>query len=133
MKLDGSAFYNLCSNNNFRKIVEKIEDGYSGIFYILKILSEAKGELTAGDIAEKFGASTARIAVALSNLEKKGYILREKSKKDARITIVKITNEGVLALNKRKSDLFESIDYYLSKLSPKEKKSFYQSLQKLIS
>lgn len=133
MKLDGEDFYNLCSNNNFREIVEKIEDGYSGMFYILKILSEAKEELTAGDVTNKFGTSTARTAVALTNLEKKGYITRTKSESDQRQTIVKITGDGLIALNSRKNELFSNIHRYLEKLSTKEQKQLYQILQKLIA
>lgn len=133
MKLDGKDFYNLCSNNNFREIVEKIEDGYSGMFYILKILSEAKEELTAGDVTNKFGTSTARTAVALTNLEKKGYITRTKSESDQRQTIVKITGDGLIALNSRKNELFSNINRYLEKLSTKEQKQLYQILQKLIA
>lgn len=133
MKLNGEDFYNLCSNNNFRNIVEKIEDGYSGIYYILKILSEAKEELTAGDVTNKFGTSTARTAVALTTLEKKNYITKTKSEKDQRQTIVKITGDGLIALNARKTELFSNIDKYLGKLSTKESKQLYLILQKLIS
>lgn len=133
MELNSQDFYLLFSSGKFRKISEIVQDGFSGMYYVLKILADAKSELSAGNISETFGVSTARTAVILNTLEKKGYIIKSKSKLDARKTIVRLTKSGETALNERKEIILSFIDEFLQKLDDSEKSDFYKLLTKLIS
>lgn len=133
MGLNSQDFYLLFSSGKFRKVSEIVQDGFSGMYYVLKILADAKSELSAGNISETFGVSTARTAVILNTLEKKGYIVKSKSKVDARKTIVKLTKSGETILNERKKIILNFIDEFLQKLDDSEKSDFYKLLIKLIS
>lgn len=133
MKLSAKEFYLLFTNHKFKKVTETLQDGLSGMYFVLRILSDAENELSAGDIAAAFNVTTARTAVILSTLEKKGFITKSKSSQDARRTIVKITEDGKAALEERKNKLFVEVDSFLSKLTKGEVKEFYKILQKLLT
>lgn len=125
-------FYKLFSSHRFKKVNETIQDGFFGMYFVLRILAENVGGLSAGDIAKMFGVTSARTAVILTSLAKKGYITKQKAKDDARKTIVKITDTGEEVLAKRKKKLFNILDEFLVKLSEEEIKSFYSVLEKLL-
>lgn len=133
MAKTANDFYLLFCNNEFKKVTETINDGFSGMYFVLKILSDTSKEFSAGDISETFQVSTARTAVILKTLEGKGYIIKSKSKNDARKTIVKITDKGTEILNERISVLLSKINGYLSKLNDYECENFYEILKKLLS
>lgn len=74
-----------CSSNEFSK----------GEGFILTYLHKFKDkDVTAGELANELKVSTPRITAALSSLEKKSLIIKEKCPKDNRITFVKITEIG---------------------------------------
>ena len=77
--------------------------------------------------------STARVAVALTNLEKKKYIEKLKDVDDGRKTIVKITNLGKIALRERQTKLENTISVMLEKLSKKDSKILLEIISKLIT
>lgn len=103
------------------------------MYYVLRILSESESSLCAGDISEKFGVSTARTAVMLNTLEKKGYIEKSKSDKDARRTDVKITDLGEKVLEDRKKRIFSVLEDFIGKINENEKEELYKILLKLFS
>lgn len=126
-------FYQLFCNSKFKKFNKTLHEGFFGMYFVLRILAESKGSLSAGNISQAFGVTTARTAVILNNLEKKGFIKKTKSSKDARITIVNLTDVGTTILNERKSKLFDTLDKFLSKLNNVEKQDFYFLLNKLLT
>lgn len=125
-------FYSLFCDKRFRKVSDLIQDGFKGLFFVLKVLETNDNEVTAGDISLKIGVSTARTAVILNTLESKGYITKGKSNSDARKTIVKLTNEGLIALNKRKSEVIASIDDFLLTLDEEDREQLYLLLHKVL-
>ncbi len=126
-------FYQLFSNHKFKKVADTLQDGFSGMYVVLKIIQDAEKELSAGDISDIFGVTTARTAVVLTTLEKKEYIIKSKSENDARKTIVKITEKGNIALETRKNELFFAINAFLNKLSEEEKNNLYKIVEKLLN
>ncbi len=77
---------------NFLKIVN---DSNAGIGYVLKLLlSEENHQLSAGQLSEAMGVSTARVAVLLKKMENKGLIEKKEDEADARVTLVKLSEEG---------------------------------------
>ncbi len=135
MELYARDFYQLfCQcNNNIKKVNENIRDGYCGMYFVLRILDEAKTGLTAGDISARIGTTTARTAAILSNLENKGLLSRQKAADDARKTIVTITPRGEKILQKRKAKLFAEMESFLGVLDTAEKSQFYHILKKLLN
>ena len=64
-----------------------------GMGFILRVLY-TEDEVSSGHIAEKMHVSTARVAALLKKMEARELITRESSKKDARVTVVKLTEKG---------------------------------------
>lgn len=131
MELTANDFYNLFCNREFKKISEPILDGFSGMYFVLKILAE-HDHLIAGDISEIFGVSTARTAVILSTLEKKGYVIKNKSVSDARKTVVSITERGQTVLKERVDKICNTVNHFLSKLNEEEVQKLFSILKKLL-
>ncbi len=77
---------------NFLKVVN---DSNAGIGYVLKLLlSEDKHQLSAGQLSEAMDVSTARVAVLLKKMENKGLIEKKEDEADARVTLVKLSENG---------------------------------------
>lgn len=133
MELTAEDFYLLFCNRKFKKVIEPLADDLTGMYFVLRILQDNKNELLAGDISSFFGVSTARTAVVLKTLSRKGYVKTFKSILDRRKTIVRITEKGIAVLNARTSKIIEKINEPLSKLSEEEKISFYQVLSKILN
>lgn len=133
MKKNAKDFYLLFCSSNFRNITETIQEGFSGMYYVLKILSDSNFELSAGDISNEFGVSTARTAVILNTLERKGYITKSKSNQDGRKTIVLLTEAGNNALQIRKNKILSVLNTYINKLSEQETDKLYFLLEKILS
>lgn len=108
------------SCSDFKPLANIINDRTKGMYVILRLLTKANNEVTAGDIANSLNVSTARVAVALNTLEKKKYIVKYKSSKDARKTIVEITSHGKEALKERENKIVNFITKFLNKLTDNE-------------
>lgn len=133
MQKDAEQFYALLSGVKSKKIKPLFSDGCTGMYAVLKIVNDADGCATAGEIARRLDVSTARVAVLLTTLQKKSWIRKEKSPSDSRKTLVFLTQEGAVALKKRKSEILELIDRLFSVLEESERASFYSTLQKLLA
>lgn len=123
---------NLCQSKNWRSLVKLIDEGYKGLFVILRILSDEAASLSAGALAVKTGVSTARIASALNTLESKGFVRREKVKGDGRKVQISLTEDGKTALENRKRKVEEMIEPMLGNLSDEEASSLFFILKKLL-
>ena len=104
-----------------------------GIFAILSILHETEEELTSGDVAKKLRISTARMAVAVKTLLKKGYVKKEKSKIDKRRLVITITEEGIKLYEREKRNILAFIEKIFAVLSDEEVDSLGQIAKKLLS
>ncbi|MGJ8653645.1 MAG: MarR family winged helix-turn-helix transcriptional regulator [Opitutaceae bacterium] len=62
-------------------------------FAVLEVLLH-KGSLPVNTIGEKVLLTSGSITTAVQRLEKKGFVLRERSSEDARIVQVHLTSEG---------------------------------------
>lgn len=80
---------------NPMNFIKEIGDVNAGARALLRYLYESKDDVTAGSISSFLHISTARVAVLLKKLEQRGFITRECYANDARITIVRLTIEGV--------------------------------------
>lgn len=129
--LAAKQIYELFPKLKTRKIADFIDDGFKGCFIILKILVMSENEVCAGYIAEKLEISTARIAVALENLEQKGLLKKSKSSNDKRKTIVQITEEGKKLLVTKETNILQHIAKNLEKLTENEITTLITIIQKL--
>lgn len=122
----------LCKTKNWRNLVDLIEEGYKGMFVILKIVRE-NVKVVAGDLAKKMNVSTARVAYALNTLEKKNYILRTSEASDGRKVVISLTEQGELALKEREELISKMVAPMLRNLSDDETVTLFTLLKKLLS
>lgn len=123
----------ITQTKNWRDLVGLIDDGYRGIYVMLRLLYESQTGLTAGELAKKAGVSTARTASALNAMECKKYVIRQKACSDARKVVVSLTDEGVAALNKRKSEISETLTPMFQNLTESETETLFALLGKLLN
>lgn len=99
---------------NFLKIVN---DSNAGIGYALKLLlSQEDNQLSAGQLSEAMGVSTARVAVLLKKMENKGLIEKKEDESDARVTLVKLSDEGMRFATLMKENMLRHIANVIDKV-----------------
>lgn len=99
---------------NFLKLVN---DSNAGIGFALKLLaSERDKQLSAGRLSEAMGVSTARVAVLLKKMEQKGLIVKVADETDARVTLVKLSDEGVRLTNEMHENMLRRLANVIDKV-----------------
>ena len=78
---------------------QKVSDSNAGMAAVLRILSFEESELSAGRLSERIGVSEARTTVLLKKLERKNYIEKIRDKKDGRVILVRLTEQGMAKAN----------------------------------
>lgn len=116
---------------NWKTFVDMIEEGYKGIFVILRIVRD-NPNVCSGDLARETGVSTARIARALNTLEEKGYVERIGEKNDGRKVLIKLTSSGEKALEERESHIVKTLKKAFDNLTEEEIIHFFELLKKLL-
>ncbi len=123
----------ICKSQKWREIAKFVDEGFRGVFVILRILDERDEKITAGDLARETNVSTARVASALNALEKKNYVKREVDDSDARKVVVRLTKDGKKAVEERKARIEEIVSPLFGKLTDEETINFFDALKKLLS
>lgn len=126
-----------------RKIIDKInkvnpfdflnliDKNGQGMNSILSYLKTKKEDVTAGELAIQLDVSTARIAVLLKKLEKLNMIVKRISSKDARVTIVEITQTGLKHIDEETKKSVSIMQKILEKVDPKEIEEFIRLATKI--
>lgn len=131
--LTARKFYEAFKGTGSRKITRILEDGSKGMYCILRIIRDSAGEVLPVDIAKKMDISTARVAVAMKALEKRGFIEKTPSARDGRKIVVKATDAGLRALSGREAVICGLIETFLRKLDADEAQTFVALSEKLFS
>lgn len=99
---------------NFFKIINNFN---AGIGFVLKLLYTSNNTcLSAGEISEAMCVSTARVAVLLKKMEKQDLIVKEENPLDARVTIVRLTENGKNIAKKMKENMIANIEKVVDKI-----------------
>ena len=106
-------------------------DVMRGEMFVLIMLEKSGEPLSPGAISREADISTARVAVLLNGLEKKGFIVRVPSASDRRMLSVNLTENGKDYLRKKKEELISYRMRVLQAMGEDEAKSFMESLSKL--
>lgn len=122
----------LCKTDNWQRLMRLFDEGYKGMFVIMRILSESEGNVSAGVLAREMNVSTARIARALNTLEAKGFIKRESETSDARKVIIKLTAQGEKALEQRMREVEKIVEPLFYNLTEEELAKLFSLLKKLL-
>ena len=88
MKCTGKLFFGMKPSH--KPIISMLH----GEIFILDYLERKNGTVLPGELSAMMRDSSARTAIALRNLEQKGYIERDIDKTDRRKILVSITDEG---------------------------------------
>ena len=73
---------------------KNLADAVQGEAFVLRYIAHHGSSVLPGEIGQKMEVSSARVAVTLNNLEKKGLITRQIDRKDRRKILVEITQDG---------------------------------------
>lgn len=98
--------------------------------HILEKIGENHG-INIRDLAECLGVTTATVTVAIQKLQKKGYVLKEKSQSDLRGVILSLTPDGRRVVRSHNIFHIRMVRSMTSGLSDEEKDALYESLTKL--
>ncbi|KAF0351788.1 MarR family winged helix-turn-helix transcriptional regulator [Pediococcus pentosaceus] len=81
------------SHEPFLVFTNRVEEKTDNALETLKLLSK-ETNVTPGRISEYLDIKPSSVTQIIKKLEKAGTVLREKSPKDSRVTVVKITDKG---------------------------------------
>jgi MarR family 2-MHQ and catechol resistance regulon transcriptional repressor len=121
------------TKNSFEGIIKKDIENYglnASEFGTLEALYH-KGELTVQEVTDKVLIANSSMTYVLDNLAKRGYIVREKSIKDKRSFILRLTDEGKNKMDKVYPAHEANIKKVLNVLTEAEEKTLQELLKKL--
>ncbi|MGM9665957.1 MAG: MarR family winged helix-turn-helix transcriptional regulator [Eubacteriales bacterium] len=108
------------------EFIKHFNETQAGIGAVLRLLESSKDTVTAGDISEVLHISTARVAVLLKKMVSKDLIIKESAPKDARITIVRLTDSGEKAIKEKKEELYGQIGTIIDKIGEEKLAEFIE-------
>ena len=91
---------------HFFKCMDEVQ---VGIGAVLRLLYKSEETVTAGKISDVLEVSTARVAVLIKKMVSKGLITKEQGVKDARVTIVRLTDFGTQVFEEIWDDIYQKI------------------------
>ena len=91
---------------HFFKCMDEVQ---VGIGAVLRLLYKSEETVTAGKISDVLEVSTARVAVLIKKMVSKGLISKEQGVKDARVTIVRLTDFGTQVFEEIWDDIYQKI------------------------
>lgn len=95
---------------------QNIDRNVAGMRAILEYLSQTDEKVTAGKISEHMRVSTARVTVLLKKMVAKGLIEKENDPLDARVVVVKLSEQGKRAADKVREAILGQIGAMIDKV-----------------
>ena len=108
---------------DFFKSVNELQ---MGIGAVLQILQKSQGVVTAGQISEEMGVSTARVAVLLKKMAARGLITKEKGVMDGRVTIVRLTKSGENIASKMRHEMWVQVEKIIDSIGEEKVLEFIE-------
>jgi DNA-binding MarR family transcriptional regulator len=99
-------------------------------YSVLAILAEGDRE-TQATIAEALGLDPSRLVSVLDSLEERALIVRQRDPLDRRRHLVRITPEGIGALDRLRALAQSLADEFLAPLTPDDRETFHRLLLQL--
>lgn len=130
-KEDAQEFLQQMRSCRVRPFYSKLDESQRGTGFVIAYLSEAEGEVIAGDLARELNVSTARIAALLRKMENDGLIRRRRADTDARQTVVEITQAGTEYSHMMKEQILEKAELLLEKVGKDDLNEFIRISKKI--
>lgn len=110
---------------------KKMLESNGGINAALRFLYESKEPVTAGRISKEIKVSTARVAVLLKKMEAKGLIEKTVHEKDARVTIVRLSEHGVKTAEAFRADMYEKVNKMIDTIGMERMLEFSRTMDEV--
>ncbi|MCX4362569.1 MAG: MarR family transcriptional regulator [Clostridia bacterium] len=123
---DVELVFNKLIETQPKELNERMSDTNAGIGAVLKVLDDAKCEVTCGDIAKKMNVSTARVAVLLKKMVAKDLIKRSADSCDARIVCISLTQKGKDTINEVRDLIIEHLSRIIDELGMEKINQFIE-------
>ena len=89
--------------------------------------------MTSGKIAKELHGSTARMAVLLKKLEAKGLIIREPGVKDARTTVVRLSDQGWQKVEAVQHEVYQVLGTLIDEIGMERMLTFAETAKEIRS
>ncbi len=121
----------LFQKNRPQKVFDEMKKKEMGVFSVIKYLNEAEGEVNSVDISKALGISSARMAVLLKKMEKKGLVVKSSSMLDARAVAVKLSDQGEALAENIKAQMFQTMEKIVDEFGLAELEAVMDKLGKI--
>lgn len=110
---------------------KQIDESLQGERFVLQFIASQNRDVLPGEISTEMGISSARIAVTLNGLEKKGLITRQIDTSDRRRILVDLTLEGKTLVEERRQEALERVTKMFSRLGEHDAREYVRITAKL--
>jgi len=117
---------------NRHSAFSRLEKSNQGESIVIKFLDRYGEPTSPKHLAESLNLSSARIAVVLGNLEKKGQIAREMDPNDRRRINVTLTNSGKKVAKSEKKEMRDKIIEIFKQMGEEDTKQFIELTAKFV-
>lgn len=111
-------------------ITEEFHDITSNDMHVIEAIGIGEPK-NMSSIAKKLSVTVGTLTIAMNSLVKKGYVFRERGKKDRRVVYISLTERGKAAYEHHARFHKAMIDSVSKELSPEELKMLVETLTKL--
>ncbi len=121
----------LVHKNRPNEVFDEMNKSEVGFFAVIKYLYESSIDVTSADICKHLKISSARMAVLIKKLEKKGLVVKINSDKDARIKVLKLSKKGTEFAHKMKAHMYETMKKIIDEFGLDEIEELFSKLSRL--
>ncbi|WP_020618050.1 MarR family winged helix-turn-helix transcriptional regulator [Paenibacillus daejeonensis] len=89
------------------------------------------GGSTIGQLAERLDVRASTMSQMLDRLEKQGYLVRQQDPADARVKLIRLTEEGHSVIAQTEKHWLDSLAEPFNKLEPEEREQLARLMQRL--
>ncbi|GEM_PF-458479 len=100
-------------------------------FFVLSLLSR-KETFLMGELAREMGTSSGNMTTMINRLIQSGLVLRERSKKDRRVVLVKLSPSGKELADRVRRFTKTGMRRIMKKIPDKQKYAFFETLSTII-
>ena len=111
----------------------KLSSMLRGELFVLNYLNGRDTPVHPKELSEKLSVSTARIATLLNHMEEKHLVVRETDPEDSRQVLVRLTPDGLDAIQRCRSDVLANVERMLEGLGPDDAREYIRIQEKIYS
>ncbi len=102
-----------------------------GEMFVLNYLATHEAAIHPKELSKKMAVSTARITSLLHHMEEKGLVARSSDLSDNRQIFVRLTENGVTAIQKARAEVISRVSSLLEALGPEDAREYIRIQEKL--